>query len=205
MARNWATSAPSVEHSCLHVGSYQEIHFAPLSSPTGPPRSCQHTQCHLAHTALSFPLTWLKYTVNKLIVRALLLILPSKLHQTKLQPQFKNYCQSMASLNYHFQLATLSLHQSPCCLICCMSIDWFLNMNWSFSSALGWRHQMKLAGGRFKTNKMKSFRASCSKMWQIWEVHMVSWRDCNFMADKRSETWNKSVEDLFLVQEVLCH
>lgn len=116
----------------------------------------------------------------------------------------KLLCQSMASLNYRFQLAMLSLRQSPCCHICFLGTDWFLNTNWSFSSALSWRHQMKLAGSRFKTRKMKSFRASCCKMWQIWEVHMVSWGDLQFHG--RQMHWRSiNLWKAHLVQEVLCH
>lgn len=160
----------------------------------GPPPSCQHAQSHCAHAALLFPFTWLKCTVNELTTRALLPILPSKLHQTKLLSYLENYCQSMAGLNYHFQLAMLSLCQSPCCHICFLGTDWFLNTNWSFSSALSWRHQMKLAGSRFKTSKTKSFKASCCKMWQVWEVHRVSWGDRAISWQTNALKINKSVE-----------
>ena len=116
VAINWATPAAPIEHSCFCVGFFEEIHPAPLSfSPMGPPCSFQQAQSHRACAAFSFPLMWLKCTVTELTIRALLLILPSKLHQTKPLSYLENYCQSVTGLNYHFQLAMLSLLQSPCC------------------------------------------------------------------------------------------
>lgn len=100
----------------------------------------------------------------------------------------------MASLKHHFQLAVLSLDQSPCCQICFLGTDWFLSMKWSSSEAWSRRYQMKLAGSRFKTSHRKSYRASCSKMWPIWNVLMVSWGDCVISCQKNALKIDKSVE-----------
>lgn len=100
----------------------------------------------------------------------------------------------MASLKHHFQLAMLSLDQSPCCHICFLGTDWCLSMNLSFSEAWNGRYKSKLAGRGFKTSHRKSYRASCSKMWPIWNVCMVSWGDCAFSWQTNALKINKCVE-----------
>lgn len=78
--------------------------------------------------------------------------------------------------------------------ICFLGTDWFLSMKWSFSEAWSGRCQRKLAGSRFKTSYRKSYRASYSKMWPIWNVCMVSWGDCAFSWQTNALKINKPVE-----------
>lgn len=110
----------------------------------------------------------------------------------------------MASLKHHFQLAMLPLDQSLCCHICFMGTDWFLSTKWSFSETWSGRYQRKLTGSRFKTSHRKSCRASCSKMWPIWNVCMVSWGDCAISWQTNALKISKSVESAPGL-EVLCH
>lgn len=97
----------------------------------------------------------------------------------------------MASLKHHFQLAMLSLDQSPCCYINFLGVDWFLSTKWSFSEAWSGRYQRKLAGSRFKTSYRKGFLLQ--NVANLKCLHGFLGRLCFFMQTNTLKI-NKSVE-----------